>query len=250
MPSYTAPADLLSGRVVLVTGAGDGIGRAASLAYARVGAQVILLGRRIGKLEGVYDEIENAGGPTPAIYPLDLEGANADHYAELARRVEQEMGRLDGILHNAAELGVLCPLELYPPHIWAQAMMVNLNAPFLLTQACLPLLKKSPDAALIFTGDDVGRHGKAYWGAYGIGKAAIENMAQILADELENTPVRVNVINPGPTRTGMRVKAYPGLNPLEVPTADQIMPLYLYLMGPDSRELRGQSLNARDWMRP
>lgn len=248
MPSYTAPSTLLANRNLLVTGATEGIGRAASLAYARHGAQVILLGRNVKKLEAVYDEIDASGGPTPIIYPLDLEGANADHYADLARNIEEQLGSLDGILHNAAELGMLCPLELYPPHVWAQTMMVNLNAPYLLTRACLPLLKKSADAALIFTSDSVGRKGRAYWGAYGISKAAIESMAQILADELENSPVRVNVINPGPTQTRMRIKAYPGEVPGRLPTAEALMPLYLYLMGPESQDVRGQSLEARDWL--
>lgn len=248
MPAYTAPDNLLGGRTILVTGAGSGIGRAASLAYARAGAQVILIGRHVGRLESVYDEIENAGGPTPIIHPMDFEGANADHYAELAQAVDAQVGKLDGILHNAAELGILCPLELYPPHIWAQVMMVNLNAPYLLTHACLPLLKKSPDAALVFTGDAVGRHGSAYWGAYGISKAAIENMAQVLADELENTAIRVNVVNPGRIRTQMLLNAFPGDIHDHVPPPEAIMPLYLYLMGPDSRDLRGRSIDAQDWI--
>lgn len=248
MSNYQAPSNLLQDRTILVTGAGEGIGRAAALAYARAGAQLILLGKRVNLLENVYDEIEQAGGPTPAIYPLDLEGANADHYSELAQRIESELGRLDGILHNAAELGVLAPLEHYQPALWGKVMMINLNGPALLTQACLPLLKKGPDSRLIFTTDKMGPKGHAYWGAYGVSKAAIENLAQMLAEELENYPVRVNLINPGPVRTKLRRKAYPGEEAEQHPTPDQVMPLYLYLMGPDSRDVHGQRLNAQEWM--
>ena len=247
MPSYTPPANLLKDRTILVTGAGGGIGRAASLTYARLGAQVILLGRSVAKLEQVYDEIEAAGGPSPIIYPLDLEGANVDNYAELAQRIETELGQLDGILHNAAALGVLCPIELYPPQTWVQTLMVNLNAPFLLTQTCLPLLKKRADAAIVFTMDRVGQQGKAYWGGYGVSKAATENLMEILADELENTAVRVNAINPGPSQTNLRIKAYPGENPQNVPPPEKIMALYAHLMGPDSKGIRGQTLDAKDW---
>lgn len=248
MPSYEAPDKLLQDRTILVTGAGEGIGCAAALAYARAGAQVILLGKRVNLLESVYDEIEEAGGPRPAIYPLDLEGANADHYSELAQRIESEFGHLDGILHNAAELGTLAPLEHYQPALWGKVMMINLNGPTLLTQACLPLLKKGPDSRLIFTTDKMGPKGHAYWGAYGVSKAAIENLAQMLAEELENYPVRVNLINPGPVRTKLRRKAYPGEEAEQHPTPDQVMPLYLYLMGPDSRDVHGQRLNAQEWM--
>ena len=248
MPTYIAPSGLLKDRVILVTGAGEGIGRAAALAYARAGAQMILLGKRVSLLENVYDEIEQAGGSTPVIHPLDLEGANADHYGEMAEHIESEFGRLDGILHNAAELGVLAPLEHYQPALWGKVMMINLNGPTLLTQACLPLLKKGPDSRLIFTTDKMGPKGHAYWGAYGVSKAAIENLAQMLAEELENYPVRVNLIDPGPVRTKLRRKAYPGEEAEQHPTPDQVMPLYLYLMGSDSGDMHGQRLNAQDWL--
>jgi NAD(P)-dependent dehydrogenase (short-subunit alcohol dehydrogenase family) len=243
---YTPPPDLLAGRTVLVTGAGDGLGRAAALAFARHGATVILLGRATHKLEQVYDQIEREGWPQAAIYPMNLEGAAAHDYAELADRLEQEFGKLDGLLHNAASLGALTPIELYDPNLWHQVMVVNLYAPFLLTQACLPLLKHSPDASVIFTSDAVGRKGRAYWGAYGVSKAGLEGLAQILADELEtNTSIRVNTLNPGPARTRLRGKAFPGQAPNDFPAPEDLMWAYLYLMGPDSRELRGQQLDAQ-----
>lgn len=220
----------LNNRSILVTGAGDGIGRAASIAFAEQGASVILLGRSVAKLEHVYDEILAAGGPQPAIYPLDLEGAKATDYQDMAKHIETQMGGLDGILHNAAELGVLCPIALYPPHIWAQVFMVNVHGPMLLSQACLPLLKQSANATLVFTTDRHASQGKAYWGAYGASKAAIETLAHTLADELENTTVRVNLIDPGPCRTGLRVKAYPGAQASDFPSPESLMPRYLALM--------------------
>jgi len=246
MKDYQAPADLLAGRVILVTGAGDGIGRAAAKSFAAHGATVILLGRTVHKLEAVYDEIEQAGGPQPAIYPMNLEGASNEDYQQLAETLEQQLGRLDGVLHNAAFLGSLTPLELYDLELWSRVMQVNLHAPYLLTRACLPLLKNSPDASVVFTTADVGRHGVAYWGAYGISNAAVENMMQIFADEMEtNTHIRFNSLDPGAVRTRMRNMAFPGEDPESQPRPEQIMPTYLYLMGPDSQSVNGQALSAQ-----
>ena len=246
MKDYQAPAGLLTGRVILVTGAGDGIGRAAAKSFAAHGATVVLLGRTIRKLEEVYDEIEKAGGPQPAIYPMNLEGANADDYLQLAATVEAQLGRLDGILHNAAFLGSLTPLELYDLELWSRVMQVNLHAAYLLTRACLPLLKQSPDASVVFTSSDVGRKGEAYWGAYAISNAAVENMMQIFADEMEtNTRIRFNSIDPGAVRTTLRSRAYPGEDPNTLPWPEAIMASYLYLMGPDSRGVNGQALSAQ-----
>ncbi len=246
MQDYSPPADLLEGRIILVTGAGDGIGAAAAKSFARHGAIVILLGRTIRKLEAVYDAIEQSGGPQPAIYPMNLEGASPKDYQDLADTLDREFGHLDGLLHNAAILGTLTPLEMYDLELWAKVMQVNLNAPYLLTRACLPLLKKSEDASVLFTSSSVGHRGRAYWGAYGISKAAAGNMMQILADELEeNTPVRVNSIDPGAVRTRMRAKAYPGEDPNIQPAPEEIMGIYLYLMGPDSAGKTGQSFKAR-----
>jgi NAD(P)-dependent dehydrogenase (short-subunit alcohol dehydrogenase family) len=246
MKDYQPRPDLLAGRVILVTGAGDGIGAAAAMACAAHGATVILLGRTTRKLEKVYDAIEQAGYPQAAIYPMNLEGAAPKDYDDLAATIEQEFGRLDGLLHNASLLGTLTPLGQYDIEQWSKVMQVNLNAPFLLTRACLELLKKSDDASLLFTTSSVGRQGRAYWGAYAISKAANENMMQIWADELEsNTHVRANSINPGAVRTSMRARAYPGEDPNTLPKPDEILATYLYLLGPDSNGVRGQQFNAQ-----
>jgi NAD(P)-dependent dehydrogenase (short-subunit alcohol dehydrogenase family) len=246
MFTYSNSPNLLAKRVILVTGAGDGIGRAAAKSFATHGATVLLLGRTEKKLNTIYDEIEQAGAPQPAIFPLDLEKATPDDYQQLANIVETEFGHLDGILHNASQLGVLTPLDHYNVKLWYQVMQVNLHAAFLLTQACLNLMKKSPDASIIFTSSSVGRKGRAYWGAYSISKFATEGMMQVLADELSNTTIRVNSLNPGATRTTMRAAAYPGEDPMTLPTPEEIMPIYLYLMGPESKNINGQALNAQE----
>ncbi|WP_411293305.1 YciK family oxidoreductase [Thiohalomonas denitrificans] len=245
MKQYQPPADLLKERIILVTGAGGGLGAAAAKSFAAHGATVILLGRTIRKLEDTYDAIEQAGHPLPAIYPMNLEGAAPKDYAELAATVEKEFGRLDGLLHNAATQGQLTPLSQYSIELWSQVMQTNLNAPFMMTAALLDLLKASDDASVVFTTSDVGRKGRAYWGAYGISNAACENMMQIWADELEvNTRVRVNSLDPGPARTTMRARAYPGEDPNSIPLPEALMGAYLYLMGPESRDITGQQLNA------
>jgi NAD(P)-dependent dehydrogenase (short-subunit alcohol dehydrogenase family) len=243
---YRPAADLLSGRVVLVTGAGGGIGQAVSVALARHGATVVLLGRTVARLEAVYDTIESSGGPQPAIYPLDLAGASVADYAELADRLQASFGRLDGLLHNAAELGTLTPLQLYDPQLWARVLHVNLHAPFLLTRACLRLLQASADASVVFTSASVGRRGRAYWGAYAVASAGVEGLMQVLADELETAGrVRVNSLDPGRVRTAMHRRAYPGEDPRQRPPPEAVVPAYLYLLGPDSRGVTGQALNAQ-----
>lgn len=246
MFQYNAPADLLRDRIILVTGAGEGIGRAAAWQYAAHGATVVLLGRTLEKLESLYDEIESAGYPQPAIVPMNLDSATEHDYIELSNQLHEEFGRLDGVLHNAGLLGMRTPIENYDPVTWEQVMRVNVQAPFLMTQTLLPLLHHSKDASVIFTSSGVGRKGRAYWGAYAVSKFATEGMMQVLADELENDPeIRFNAINPGATRTQMRAYAYPAEPPESNPTPAEIMPIYLYLMGPDSRKINGQSMDAQ-----
>ncbi|HSB95560.1 MAG TPA: YciK family oxidoreductase [Spongiibacteraceae bacterium] len=247
IPTHYQPAsDLLRDRVILVTGAGDGIGRAAALSFAAHGAAVILLGKTIEKLTAVYDEIEQAGGPQPAIYPLKLGGATWQDYETLRDTVTEEFGRLDGLLHNAGILGQRKSILDSTEADWSEVLQVNLTSNFLLTKALLPLLQFSDDASIVFTSSGVGRKGRAYWGAYAVSKFGIEGLAQVLADELDSTTnIRVNCINPGATNTAMRRIAYPAENPAVNPFPEQIMPSYLYLLGPDSKGITGQSFDAQ-----
>jgi NAD(P)-dependent dehydrogenase (short-subunit alcohol dehydrogenase family) len=244
--NYTPKNDLLNKRVILVTGAGDGIGRQAALSYAAHGATVILLGRTIRKLEAVYDAIEASGGPKPAIYPMNLEGATEAEIQSLAETIENEFSRLDGLLHNAALFHGLTPIQHHTYEKWVGIIQANLNAPFLLSRSLIPLLARADDASMIFTSADVGIEGKAYWGAYGVSKFAINGLMQILADELEeNTSIRVNSINPGTVATRIRALAYPGESPKDHPSPASIMQTYLYLMGADSKNVNGQTLLAQ-----
>ena len=247
MFDYHAPEHLLKDRIILVTGAGDGIGKAAALTFARYGATVLLLGRTVAKLEAVYDQIETSGWPKPAIIPLNLEGAAEKDYDQVATAIENAFGRVDGILHNAAALGSLTPIEQYEVPVWNKLMQVNVTAPFMLTRALIPLLRQSDSASVVFTSSSVGRKGRAYWGGYAVSKFAVEGLMQVLADELKDDEhnIRVNSINPGATRTSMRAMAYPAENPVHNPTPEEIMPLYLYLMGSDSANITGQALDAQ-----
>lgn len=246
MFDYTARPDLLAGRIILVTGAGRGIGEAAAKAYAAHGATVLLLGKTEENLNRVYDEIEAAGHPQPAVIPFNLETALPHQYDELAAMIEREFGRLDGLLHNAAIVGPRTPVEQLSGENFMRVTQVNVNAMFMLTSTLLPLLKLSADASILFTSSSVGRKGRAYWGAYAVSKFATEGLMQVVADELDGTaPVRANSVNPGATRTDMRAKAYPAENPLNNPLPSEIMPVYLYLMGPDSVGVNGQAFDAQ-----
>ena len=243
---YQAPDNLLQDKVIMVTGAGDGIGKAAALSFARLGATVVLLGRTVEKLEQVYDQIEAEGGSQPAIVPLNLESASHVEYKQIAETIEQEFGRLDGLLLNAAILGDIRPLEFYPMELFEKVMQTNVNAQFMLVRTLLPQLRQSEQGSIIFTTSSVGRVGRANWGAYAISKFAVEGMMQTLADELKDTSaIKVNCINPGATRTQMRASAYPAEEPASVCPPEAIMPLYNFLMGPDSAGVTGQSLDAQ-----
>ncbi|MGB0781554.1 MAG: YciK family oxidoreductase [Marinomonas sp.] len=247
MFDYQAPSQLLTGKVILVTGAGDGIGKTAAITYAKHGATVILLGRTTKKLEAVYDYIEQQQYPQAAIVPLNLDGAAEHDYIELANTIESEFGHLDGILHNASLLGERTSLATYDPTLFEQVMRVNVTSQLLLNQALLPLLQKAESASIIFTSSGVGREAKPNWGAYAVSKFATEAMMQLFSSELsELSPnIRANAINPGATRTNMRASAYPEENPDTLATTEEIMPLYLYLMGKDSIGTNGQSINAQ-----
>jgi NAD(P)-dependent dehydrogenase (short-subunit alcohol dehydrogenase family) len=241
---YRPAADALAGRVILVTGATAGIGRAVAHALATHGATLLLHGRSASKLESLYQELKQIG-PEPAVAELDLERAQGPQYQALIDEIDQRYGRLDGLLHNAGLLGNLSPIEHYDIGVWQRVLLVNLTAPFILTRCLLPLLRRSADASLLFTTSGVGNRGRAFWGAYAVSKFGTEGFAQVLAEELENTPIRVNSINPGATRTRMRAQAYPAENPDTLTAPEALALPYLYLLGPAGREVRGQRLDAQ-----
>lgn len=230
---YSPASGAFADRAVLVTGAGDGLGRCVALGAARYGAEVILLGRSVRKLEATHDRIVAAGDPPPAIYPMDLSGAGPEDYAELADRIAQAYGGLHGIVHAAAAFSGLAPLAHLEPGDWLRTVHVNLTAPFLVTTACLPLLQTVPDAAVVFVGDAVGRRARAYWGAYSASKFGIEGLAQILAEEVEvaGTP-RVVCVNPGPMRTALRRRAFPAEPPGATPEPGAVAGGFLYALDP------------------
>jgi NAD(P)-dependent dehydrogenase (short-subunit alcohol dehydrogenase family) len=234
----------LNNKIIAITGAGAGIGRTMALQFARCGATVILLGRTMEKLESLYDEISDSGYPQGAIIPVDLETADAAEYQQIADSIRTEFGRLDGLLHNAALLGERTPISNYPLKTWEQLMKVNVNAPFALTRYCLPLLQNSTAGSIIYTSSSVGLKGRAYWGAYAVSKAAIENLMQTLADELEDiSHIRTNSINPGATRTRMRAEAYPAEDPSTVKSSEELVPLFTFFMADDSIGINGQHIS-------
>lgn len=247
---YQPKQDLLQGRIVLVTGASDGIGREAAQTYARYGATVILLGRNEEKLRQVARTIADENGTQPQWFTLDLLTCTSEECHQLAQRIAAHFSRLDGVLHNAGLLGDICPMSEQNPQVWQDVMQVNVNATFMLTQALLPLLLKSDAGSLVFTSSSVGRQGRANWGAYATSKFATEGMMQVLADEYQNRHLRVNCINPGGTRTGMRASAFPTEDPQKLKTPADIMPLYLWLMGDDSRRKTGMTFDAQPGRKP
>jgi NAD(P)-dependent dehydrogenase (short-subunit alcohol dehydrogenase family) len=246
MVKYQATKNFLINKTILVTGAGDGIGKQAALSYAKHGATVILLGRTVKKLEQVYDQIVENGDPEPAIVPLDLLGATAQHYRDMARTIEDQFGKLDGLLHNASLLGHLGPFIQISEKDWQEVMQANVSGQMFMTQALLPVLEKAEKASVIFTTSSVGIKGRAYWGAYSISKFATQGMMEVLADEYENRSVRFNCINPGGTRTSMRAKAFPAENADHLKTPEDIMPIYMYLMDAQHSTENGQTLHAQE----
>lgn len=246
---YQPKQDLLNQRIILVTGASDGIGREAARTYARFGATVILLGRNEEKLHQVAQSMNEETGRLTQWFTLDLLTCTAEDCHQLAQQIANHYPRLDGVLHNAGLLGDVCPMSQQNPQIWQDVMQVNVNATFMLTQALLPLLLKSDAGSLVFTSSSVGREGRANWGAYAVSKFATEGMMQVLADEYSQR-LRVNCINPGGTRTSMRASAFPSEDPQKLKTPADIMPLYLWLMGDDSRRKTGMTFDAQPGRKP
>jgi len=243
---YRASPEELRGRVIAVTGAGDGIGRAVALAAAAHGAELVLIGRTVSKLEQVHARIAALNKAPATIAPLDLEHAVARDYDQLADALQSRYGRLDGLLHNAGILGVLSPIEQYDVPTWCRVLHINLTAAFALTQVLLPLLRAAPDASIIFTSSGAGRHAHAYWGAYAVSKFGVEALSQILAEEFEHSGnPRVNALNPGPVRTRLRRQAYPAEDLATLAAPEDVVPAYLWLLGPASRGVNGQSLDCQ-----
>lgn len=238
--------NLLSGHVVLVTGAGDGIGQVAAKTYAHYGAKVVLAGRTVPKLETTYDKIMELGAPEPAIYPIDFNGAQESDYDDMAITIEEKLGRLDGVLFNASVLGSRRPISGYYTNDWDACMNVNVRSQFLMTKALLPLMERGSGSKIIYTTSSVGRQGRAHWGAYAVSKFATEGLMQTLADEMDGVSnLCVNCINPGATRTKMRSTAYPAEDPAVVKQPEELMPLYIYLMSSLSADISGHSLDAQ-----
>src|SRR5450631_3913419 len=244
--NFTPHAGLLADRVVLVTGASSGLGRALAVECARAGATVILCGRNAAKLGPVYDEIESIGAPQPAIATLDLATATATHYDALAGTIGAEFGKLDGLVHSAGVLGDRTPLEQYDVPTWCRVLHVNLTAPFILTQVLLPSLRKSGDASVIFVSSGVVTNPRPFWGAYAVAKSGLESVRSMLSQELDGEPnIRVNSVNPGRMRTAMRAAAYPAEDPNTLPAPESVTGTFLYLLSPKSRGIDGQYIEAQ-----
>lgn len=238
----------LTGHVILITGAAGGLGSTAAMALATQGAHIILLDKNIAKLEKTYDAIVAAGGCEPMLYPFDLAGATEQNYQELADAIDGRYGSLQGVLHSAAEFAAYTPMAAHKTRDWGHTLNVNLNAPFLLTRVLLPVLNKSTYAAIVFTSDSAVRQPRAYSGAYGVSKIALEAFAGILADELESAgKIRVNTLVPGPVDCPLRQKAYPAEDKTILPDMASLQPVYRYLFGPESIGVTGQIIDVREF---
>jgi NAD(P)-dependent dehydrogenase (short-subunit alcohol dehydrogenase family) len=233
----------LHGRVILVTGAAGGLGSAAAQAIAVAGAEVILLGHKLKRLEKTYDAIIAAGGRA-WLYPLDLEGATPGDYAALAQRIGEGPGRLDGLLHAAAAFRGLTPIEHSDPERIAGEFKVNLTAPLWLTRACWPLLAAAEDSAIVFCVNQPSRAHSAYWGGYGLAQSALHGLIPMLQAEAPRGPVRVSGLQPGPMRTPLRARAYAIEHDQIARPARDYAAHAVYLLSAQAQAWRGRVLDA------
>lgn len=245
--SYEAPADAFRDRVILVTGAAQGLGEMAAKTLAAYGATVILLDRNEKKLSKVYDAIEAAGGPRPAEVPLDLARIGEAEIAQLGVMIGKEFGRLDGILHAANGFTHLSPLTNQTLDEWVEMFRVNVAAPFALTRGLLPLLANAPDAAVLVFGETHALEPKAFWGGYSVTKVGQKNWVEIAADEWENLPnLRINLLIPGPIQSPFRLATHPAEPRESLPPATRLAPALLYWLGLESRGKSGEVLYFSD----
>ncbi len=236
---YKITENELKDKVVLVTGANRGFGRAMTLDLAKAGATVVMLGRDLGSLETVYDEVVDLGYQEPVLYPFDLEGATPEHYEQLQANLLENFSQLDGLIHNAGIIGTMMPIEQYDIKLWYSTMQINVNAPFMLTQFLIPVF-------VLFLSSSVGRDARAYWGAYGVSKFAIEGLSKTLSEELEKTNIRVNSLDPKRMRTKMRQIAYPAENADKNPLPESLSPAIVYLMSEATKGLNGEQLTLEN----
>ncbi len=244
--SYQIKEGELKGKVILVTGANRGFGLAMTMDLSRAGATVIMLGRDLGSLEYAYDAVIDKGFKEPILYPLDIEGATPENYQSLQDDIFNQFEKLDGLIHNAAVLGTMMPVDQYDIKLWYSTLQINLNGPFMMTQFLIPLLNKSDDARILFLSAEQGREAKAYWGAYGVSKFAVEGFSKTLSEELEKTNIRVNTLDPGVMRTEMRRTAYPAENTTNNPSPESKSPAIVYLMLPVTSKYNGQKLTLSE----
>ena len=239
--AYVPSASALQGRVILVTGAAAGMGKAIATACAQYGATVVLLDKEMRRTEDTYDTIVSAGYPEPAIYPLDMQGATAKDYFDLTENIRAQLGRLDGLMLNAAWLGSFTPISHYDTELWSKMIMVNLHANFLLTHACLPLLQEAADPAIVFASH---ASNKAFYGAFGVAKAGMAAFCDILAAEHDDAAhfIRVNTVDTGAARTSMRTLNFPGENPNSVARPEALVAPYLYFLGAEAGKRTGEHL--------
>ena len=229
--AFTPDPQCLANKTILITGAADGIGKAVSIAAAKHGATVILLDKKTRHLEKVYDSINQQGFAEPVMLPFDLLETNPQATDIILDGIMADFGHLDGLLHNAAELGSPSPMDQYDLEYWQKVMLVNLQAPYFLTRGLLPALKESKQAQLIFTSAQCGRQPGAYWGAYGVAYGGLEAQMKIWAEELENpTNIIVNSIDPGAVRTSLRRRSHPGESQDSIVAPQNITNAYIMLL--------------------